>query len=242
METKTAKAPKTAKTTTKKATAKKVAKVEDIKAEAVATTNEIVAEVKENTQDFKTSVMNGVKEVTETLDIEDNVNKIKETAKIVNAQVSETAAEIVSDVKETGKKLKEVSSKLAKEAVDSLEINERISTVKEAATKVNLKVKATATNLVDEAVENGSKLQKNIKKTAKKTIKNANEYALTKADGLVEVALSNGERWQKVADKAVKGGIQLAEKQQEIVFSALEAMKIQTVSNVKRFRKLFSNN
>lgn len=252
METKTTKTAKVAKTvktpkaakTTKVATKKAKSTMEQISAtadvintEIVGTTQAMVADVKADANDFKASLMNGVKEVTDTLDIEDNVNRIKETAKIVNVQVTETATEIMDDVKETGKKIKAVTAKLAKEAVDSLEINERLSTVKETAAKVNLKVKATATNLVDDAVENGKKWRKDARKSAEK----ANEYALVAADELVEGVLSNGEKWQKITNKAVKGGLQLAEKQQEIVFSTLEAMKTQTLNSVERLKKLFTD-
>lgn len=260
METKAKNTKKTSKAAPKKATTaldKVVETAQVVNAEVVETTNELVAEVKETGVDFKESVVSGVKEITDTLDIEENVNKIKETAKIVNVQVAETATEIMSDVKETGKKIKEVTTKLAKEAVENIDLTEKMNTVKDAAAKVNLKVKATATEIVDEAVENGNKWSKNAKKaaqnaienlnitdriaTVKEAAKNANEFALETADELIEGVLSNGEKWQKITNKAVKGGLHLAEKQQDLVLYTLETVKGQALSSVGRLKKLFKN-
>ena len=62
------------------------------------------------------------------------------------------------------------------------------------------------------------------------------------AEGLVDGVLENGEKWQGIASKAVKGGLKLAEKQQDMVFETLEAMKGQLTQSASRLRKLFSNN
>ncbi|TAG20952.1 MAG: hypothetical protein EAZ32_07675 [Cytophagia bacterium] len=261
MEKTSKKSNKVVKTTTKKSktimdSVNETAK--EIQAEVVETANEVMAEVTETSQNLKDSVMTGVKEVVETLDIEENVSKIKATAKNVNKQVAKTATEVMKDVKKTGKKAKTVSAKLAKDAMKNMEINERLNDAKETANKMNLKVKATAVEMVDEAVENTSKFRSNIMKTAQKAIadlnlserienakkaaKNANEVALETADVLVEGAIANGEKWQKITNKAVKGGLQLAEKQQEIVFSTLETVKGQAINSASRLKKLFTNN
>jgi len=78
--------------------------------------------------------------------------------------------------------------------------------------------------------------------TAKATAKNVNAYSLKTADEAIDGALKNGERWQKIATKAVNGGLKLAEKNQEMVFSTLEEVKGQLVVSAKRMRQLFSRN
>ena len=58
----------------------------------------------------------------------------------------------------------------------------------------------------------------------------------------VDDAFANGEKWQGVAAKAVKGSLQLAERQQAIVFDTLEEVKGQFQQSATRFRGLFSKN
>ena len=76
----------------------------------------------------------------------------------------------------------------------------------------------------------------------KATAKNLNTGALEVTESLVETTLVNGKEWQGVAEKAIKGGLKLADKQQDIVFDTLESVKGQMVKSVVRFRELFSKN
>jgi hypothetical protein len=76
----------------------------------------------------------------------------------------------------------------------------------------------------------------------KKAAKNANTFALQTAEELVDGAVVNGEKWQTLTEKAVKSGLKLAAKQQDIVFTTLEAVKVQMGGTAKRFKKLFANN
>ena len=46
------------------------------------------------------------------------------------------------------------------------------------------------------------------------------------------------KKWQKVAEKAVKTSLKLADKQQDLVFSTLEAVKSQLIGTATRFKKL----
>ena len=77
--------------------------------------------------------------------------------------------------------------------------------------------------------------------TVKDAVKNVNEFAYTTTEDIVEGTIATGEQWTKIASKAVKGGIKLADEQQEIVLSALESMKEQVVKNGKRLRNIFRN-
>jgi len=75
-----------------------------------------------------------------------------------------------------------------------------------------------------------------------KTTKEVNKYAVTAADDIVDEMYTNGQKWQKVGDKAVKGGLKLAAKQQDIIFDTLETVKGQFANTANRIVKIFSNN
>lgn len=156
-----------------------------------------------STKEVRAVATKSVKEVAEKIDFSDSVAKIKSTAKNINTQLKETAADIMEDVKENGKELRTAANKLAKEAIENVNLTERLSTIKKAAA-------------------------------------NTNAYALETAEELVDGLAVNGEKWQAITEKAVKNSLKLAAKQQEIVFTTLEAVKVQLGGSAKRFRKLFN--
>lgn len=94
---------------------------------------------------------------------------------------------------------------------------------------------ATKTAKSNETVSNYTEKFKN-------TAKDINEFALDTTEEIVDIAIVRGEQWQKVADKAIKGGLKLAENQQDIMFDTLEVIKGQLQGSTKRFRNLFSKN
>ncbi len=149
-------------------------------------------------------------------DFSDSIKAIKGTAKTVNNQVKDAAEEVMEDLRENGTQLREVAVARAKKTY-----NKAYKSVAEVAENV-----AETVN-----VENISKVTKDV-----------NDYTLKTAEELVEGAITNGEKWQGVAQKAVKGGLKLAAKQQDIVFDTLESLKGQLTNTTKRFRKLVSNN
>lgn len=142
------------------------------------------------------------------VELKDTFEKVQETAKSVNAQVLETASEVVEDVVTVGKA--------------------RFNKITETA-------KIYIEDITDFDVNKGLEQVKN-------TAKNLNTNALEVADGLVETTLANSKEWQGVAEKAVKGGLKLAEKQQDIMFDTLEAVKGQMIKSANRFKGLFSVN
>ena len=204
---------------TSKAPAKKTAKKVEITAKTnldkiTATAKSINAEVKEvaeelvedmltSTKKVRAVATKSVKEVADKIDFSDSVAKIKSTAKSVNSQLKETAVEIMEDVKENGKELRSAANKLAKEAIENVNLTERLSTIKKVAA-------------------------------------NTNAYALETAEELVDGITVNGEKWQAITEKAVKNSLKLAAKQQEIMFTTLESVKMQLGGSAKRFRKLFN--
>lgn len=82
---------------------------------------------------------------------------------------------------------------------------------------------------------------KGIKKV-KEVTTDANNFVLETSEDIVEGAIKRGHEWTSVADKAVKGGLKLAETQQDLVFDTLETLKVQVLNGTKRFRVLFSKN
>lgn len=72
----------------------------------------------------------------------------------------------------------------------------------------------------------------------KSTSKNINEFALNTTSEAIDAAVKTTALWQDVAEKAVKGGLKLARKQQDITFDALEAVKGQVNASRKRFASL----
>ena len=74
--------------------------------------------------------------------------------------------------------------------------------------------------------------------TLKNRVKNLNDEVIQVSDNLVDASLTAGAKWQKLMAKAMKGGVVLFGKQQELVLDALEELKGQYAYGNKRFRKL----
>lgn len=148
----------------------------------------------------------------EKVDFTDSYQQVSKTAKVLNKEVRQAINEIASDLVENSIIIGKV-------------------TVNEAAkltTKFNKAVSA-----------------KNIKKTTeqiKKASVDFNEYTLTTAEDILDGAIATGEKWQTVTNKAIKGGLKLAAKQQNMMFDTLDAVKGQFSNNVVRMKKFFSKN
>jgi len=103
------------------------------------------------------------------------------------------------------------------------------------------KIREVATTRVNEAIETvkNAKLENGVK-YVKETAQNINKYSLETAENVLETAMAGGKEWQGVAKKAVDGGLELADKNQEIVMETLETVKDQLANSAKRFRGLFN--
>lgn len=77
-------------------------------------------------------------------------------------------------------------------------------------------------------------------KTAKSSAKKANEIALNTTEEVVIETINIASQWQKITEKAVKGGIQLLDNQQNLVFDVLESYKKHFVNGKKKLNKVFS--
>ena len=73
---------------------------------------------------------------------------------------------------------------------------------------------------------------------AKSTLKSVNGYALNTTEEVLSEGIIVAEQWQSVANKALKGGLSLAEKNQDIIFDALTGVKNNMILSKKRFTKL----
>lgn len=186
-----------------------------------------------------------------------SINKITETAKIINTQVSDTVEDVMADVKTSGKEITTLATKTVKEAAKKIDATKSINTIKATAEKVNAEIKETVNEVFENVKTSGKEMQANTVKmahdainnvnitdrmaTVKKAVKNVNEFTLETAETIVDAAFTNGEKWQNVAAKAVKSGLKIAEKQQDLMFSTLEAVKGQFTLNSNRLRNIFSN-
>ncbi len=79
-------------------------------------------------------------------------------------------------------------------------------------------------------------------KTIKETTKEVNDFVLETSEEIVDGAIKRTEEWTSVTEKAIKGGLKLAETQQDLVFETLESIKGQILEGRKRFKVLFSKN
>lgn len=161
------------------------------------------------------------------VDFSKSINTITDTAKNVNKQVTKATSTVAEDLAKQGAIIRDVAVKTVKQQSDVA-----IKTVKTQSDVAVKTVKETYTS-VAEAITFDN---------AKKVAKNTNATALKTADALVEGAVKGSEQWQGVAAKAVKGGLKLAERQQDMVFTTLEAMKVQVLKGANRFGRLFSAN
>ena len=76
--------------------------------------------------------------------------------------------------------------------------------------------------------------------TVKTTATKANNYALNTTEEVVTETITIASQWQKVTEKALKGGVQLLDNQQNLIFDTLETYKKHFVKGKKRFSKVFA--
>ena len=205
MEKKVKAAAKKTETVANKSLTKINKTVKNINEEVTSTVEDVMGDVKTSSKEIRAVVSKGAKEVAKKINTKNSINKIKATAEKVNNQIQEAASEIFEDVKASGKEMQANAAKMAKEAIENIDVTERVAAVKKA-------------------------------------VKNANNYTLETAEEMVDGMIVNGEKWQNVAAKAVKSGLKLAERQQEMMFSTLEAVKGQLGNGALRLRNIFKNN
>ena len=189
--------------------------------------------------------------------LEKDIQLIRKTAKKINKEVTKTATELLDDVVTNGKELKKLATKTIKEAGKKIDFNDSVEMVRKTTMSVNKEIWKTAEEVTGDVTATGKEMVNVVAKTAKKAIENMdmtdqldvvkksakkiNKIALETADEIVEGVFENTEKWQNVAAKAVKGGLKLAGRQQEIVFDTLETVKGQLTNSAIRLRKILTN-
>lgn len=148
-----------------------------------------------------------------------------------NKEVQIDFNDSVKAIKGTVKIVNKESKKVVTEVIEDIKSNTTKvndfakSKVKEAYTMTTETIKENAT---PEAITN--------------TAKSINNMGLKIADSMVEGVTANSEKWSKLTDKAIKNGLKITAKQQDIFFETVVDMKGQIESGVKRFKKIFSAN
>ncbi len=98
-------------------------------------------------------------------------------------------------------------------------------------------VSAIALEVTKKNVENLD-IEGGMKKLRTSTVK-LNDLALSTANSLVETGYENTKKWQNIGEKAVKGGFEIADKQQDLIFDNLYTVKNQFASSVSRIKTMF---
>lgn len=74
--------------------------------------------------------------------------------------------------------------------------------------------------------------------SAKERVLAVNKFAFETTDEVVEIGIKRAGQWQGVAEKAIKGGLKISAKQQDLVFDALESIKSQIKNGKKKVAEL----
>ncbi len=149
---------------------------------------------------------------------------------------------------------KNIKRAIKSQKVNDEKLTKNLNKIKDTAKDLNTQVMDTATVVIDDLKNNREQIReaamKNVKEAINKVnetvsfdnlkdgVKTANKFTLKTADEIVEGAIENGEKLQVITTKAVNGGLKLAAKQQDIVFTTLEALKGQMADGALRFKKL----
>ena len=99
------------------------------------------------------------KEAAEKIHVKENVAKIKATAMEINRQIKETATEIMDDMMANRKELMANANKMAIEAIENVNITERVATLKTTVKNANDFAFETAESIVDGIAINSEKWQ-----------------------------------------------------------------------------------
>lgn len=78
--------------------------------------------------------------------------------------------------------------------------------------------------------------------TVKEVATKTNNFALKSTEEVVTEMIVVATKWQNVTSKAVKGGLKVAEAQQNMVFETLETAKGHLLNGFKKSKALFSKN
>jgi len=151
---------------------------------------------------------------------------------------------------------KKVNKKATAKKVN-INLKDSYTKIIDTAVNINNQVLNTAGDVAENMMENGEQIKEVAVGRAKETIakvketvnmdniktatKTINDYTIKTADELVDTAMESGQKWQGITNKAVKGGLKLAAKQQDIMFDTLETIKGQLTDSAVKLKKILNN-
>jgi len=155
------------------------------------------------------------------------LNSIKEQANTVAAKTKTTIEKNVEKITVTAKDINKSAVEIGNEVMD------------DAVEKSKL-VGATILKVTKNNVEriNFSKGFESVKTNVAK----ANGFVLETAETAIDAGFENTKKWQSIGEKAVEGGLEIADKQQDIIFDNLYVLKNQFNNSYRRIKGIFSSN
>ena len=120
----------------------------------------------------------------------------------------------------------------------------------ETANNVNKQVMETTSEVISDVLEQGvvigDKVFESVKSgisfekvSIKEVAGNVNEFVFETTEDVTDATLKTIAKYQGLGEKTLKNGLKLVEKQQDIVFDALDNLKGQWTKGVDRFNKLY---
>jgi|GEM_PF-1584686 len=155
------------------------------------------------------------------------IDNIKEQANNVTEKTKVTIEKNVEKLSAKAKELNKTAVEVGNEVMD------------DAVEKSKL-VGATILKVTKNNVEriNFSKSFKGVKESVSK----ANNFVLTTTESAIETGFENTKKWQTIGEKAVNGGLEIADKQQNLIFDNLYVLKNQLNYSYSRLKGIFSKN
>ncbi len=150
-----------------------------------------------------------------------------------------------------------MANKTVKKENGKFDFSDSAKAIRKTAKSINAQVKEVVSEIAEDLKENGTHLSNRTMAPVKKAYnkvservnlenltkatKDVNDYTLKTAEEIIDGVMVSSEKWQGVAEKALKGGLKLAAKQQEMMFGTLETVKGQLANSSKRLKKLLYN-
>lgn len=155
------------------------------------------------------------------------INSIKEQATAVTEKAKVAVEKNVEKLTTTAKDLNKTAVEIGNEVMD------------DAAEKSKL-VGATILKVTKNNVEriNFTKGFNGVKENVKKV----NKFVLETAENAIDTGFENTKKWQTIGEKAVNGSLEIADKQQALIFDNLDVLKNQFNNSYNRIKGIFSNN
>lgn len=215
---------------------------------AVEKVQEVVAEAAEAVAEQQ--------EVVENLPAKNtNFKAVMGSLKNVNTEIKELTNFLLADVSDNGQKLKNNASMAFKE----IDFSDSVNKIKSSTEKINEQLKAATNMVTDSILKKGKKtveeVSEEVEETAEaieqkmdlkagyakvmETAKEVNTYSLETAKEMLDMAKSNGEEWKNLVSKAIDGGLKIGQKNQALVFDALDTVKQQLSENTNRLMNIF---